>query len=115
MATERPSTRYSQPGVIAIDDVLIDHDGQFIKDVGWFWDHSEQCDELSPSEIASRFQIEGEAGLEATINGEVWVLDDKGSLARQEDEDGKKNNWFPRSIWQNLNGKRRRKKRRKIE
>lgn len=47
-----------------------------------------QCDELSPSEIASRLQIEGESGLEATINGEVWVLDNKGSLARQEDEDG---------------------------
>jgi hypothetical protein len=27
---------------IAIDNVLIDHDGKFIKDVGWFWDHSEQ-------------------------------------------------------------------------
>ena len=36
-----PSTRYSDRGVIAIDDVLIDHDGKFIKDVGWFWDHAE--------------------------------------------------------------------------
>ena len=35
------STRYSDRGVIAIDNVLIDHDGKFIKDVGWFWDHAE--------------------------------------------------------------------------
>ena len=35
------STRYSDQGVIAIDDVLIDHHGKFIKDVGWFWDHAE--------------------------------------------------------------------------
>lgn len=37
-----PSTRYHEQGVIALDDVLIDHDGQLIADVGWFWDHAEQ-------------------------------------------------------------------------
>ena len=37
-----PSTRYHKQGVIALDDVLIDHDGKLIKDVGWFWDHAEQ-------------------------------------------------------------------------
>ncbi len=37
-----PTTRYSEHGVIAIDDVLIDHDGKLIEDVGWFWDHAEQ-------------------------------------------------------------------------
>lgn len=36
------STRYHEQGTIAIDDVLIDHEGQFIKDVGWFWDHAEE-------------------------------------------------------------------------
>ena len=36
------TTRYSDRGVIAIDDVLIDHDGKMIQDVGWFWDHAEQ-------------------------------------------------------------------------
>src|SRR3989304_2863880 len=35
------STKYTDRGVIAIDNVLIDHDGQFIKDVGWLWDHAE--------------------------------------------------------------------------
>jgi hypothetical protein len=36
-----PSTRYDEEGVIALDDVLIDHDGKRIEDVGWFWDHAE--------------------------------------------------------------------------
>ncbi len=36
------STRYHKQGIIALDDVLIDHDGKLIKDVGWFWDHAEQ-------------------------------------------------------------------------
>lgn len=35
------STRYDEQGVIALDDVLIDHDGKRIEDVGWFWDHAE--------------------------------------------------------------------------
>ena len=38
---EDPATRYSDRGVIALDDVLIDHDGKLIEDVGWFWDHAE--------------------------------------------------------------------------
>ena len=37
-----PTTRYSDQGVIALDDTLIDHDGKFIKDVGWFWDHAKE-------------------------------------------------------------------------
>ncbi len=36
---EDSATRYSPRGVIAIDDVLIDHDGKLIEDVGWLWDH----------------------------------------------------------------------------
>ncbi|REJ69525.1 MAG: IS701 family transposase [Planctomycetota bacterium] len=38
---EDVATRYSDRGVIALDDVLIDHDGKLIEDVGWFWDHAE--------------------------------------------------------------------------
>jgi hypothetical protein len=37
-----PDTRYSRQGVIPIDNVLIDHDGKYIEDVGYFWDHAEQ-------------------------------------------------------------------------
>ena len=38
---EESSTRYSERGVIPIDNVLIDHDGKLIEDVGWFWDHAQ--------------------------------------------------------------------------
>ena len=44
---EDSTTRYSDQGVIAIDDVLIDHDGKFIKDVGWFWDHAESRNKIA--------------------------------------------------------------------
>ncbi len=36
-----PSTRYSDHGVIPIDNTLIDHHGECIQDTGWFWDHAE--------------------------------------------------------------------------
>jgi hypothetical protein len=39
---EDPSTRYSDQGVIPIDNTLIDHAGECIADVGWFWDHVEE-------------------------------------------------------------------------
>ena len=35
-----PDTRYSDHGTIALDNTLIDHTGQLIDDVGWFWDHA---------------------------------------------------------------------------
>ena len=37
-----PTTRYSEQGIIPIDNTLIDHDGELIPDVGWFWDHVEE-------------------------------------------------------------------------
>lgn len=37
-----PDTRYAAHGVIPIDNVLIDHEGKFIEDVGWLWDHADQ-------------------------------------------------------------------------
>ncbi len=39
---KQPDTRYSKQGVIAMDNVLIDHEGKLIEDVGWFWDHADQ-------------------------------------------------------------------------
>ena len=36
------STRYSARGVIAIDNTLVDHHGEMIEDVGWFWDHADK-------------------------------------------------------------------------
>ena len=39
---ESPDTRFSMHGVIPIDNVLVDHTGKLIEDVGYFWDHAEQ-------------------------------------------------------------------------
>jgi len=39
---EDSSTQFSDRGVIAIDNVLIDHYGKTIEDVGYFWDHAEE-------------------------------------------------------------------------
>src|SRR3954452_22508349 len=37
-----PSTRYSDQGVIPIDNTLIDREGQLIPDAGWYWDHADE-------------------------------------------------------------------------
>lgn len=39
---QAPPTRYSARGVIAMDNTLVDHEGELIEDVGWFWDHADQ-------------------------------------------------------------------------
>ena len=44
---ESPDTRYSTQGVIPIDNVLIDHSGKCIEDVGYFWDHAEQRNKIA--------------------------------------------------------------------
>ena len=36
------TTRYSDQGVIAIDNTLIDRAGMLIPDAGWLWDHAEE-------------------------------------------------------------------------
>jgi len=52
-----PSTRYHKQGVIALDDVLIDHDGKLIKDVGWFWDHAEQRYKIAHDDLFARLRL----------------------------------------------------------
>lgn len=44
---KRSETRFTDRGVIPLDDVLIDHDGKFLQDVGWFWDHAEQRNKIA--------------------------------------------------------------------
>ena len=56
---ESPDTRYSHQGVIAIDDVLIDHDGQLIQDVGWFWDHAEQRNKIAHDDLIANYVCTG--------------------------------------------------------
>ena len=42
-----PSTRYSEQGVIPIDNTLVDRDGLLIPDAGWFWDHAEERNKIA--------------------------------------------------------------------
>lgn len=42
-----PATRYSDQGVIPIDNTLIDRDGLLIPDAGWFWDHAEERNKIA--------------------------------------------------------------------
>jgi DDE superfamily endonuclease len=42
-----PSTRYSDHGVIPIDNTLIDREGMLIPDAGWFWDHAEERNKIA--------------------------------------------------------------------
>lgn len=50
-----PATRYSDGGVIAIDNVLIDHDGKMIHDVGYFWDHAEQRHKIAHDYLIANY------------------------------------------------------------
>jgi hypothetical protein len=56
---EDPATRYSNRGVIAVDDVLIDHDGKLIEDVGWFWDHAEQRHKIAHDWLFANYVCSG--------------------------------------------------------
>jgi hypothetical protein len=49
------STCYSERGVIAIDNVLIDHSGKQIEDVGYFWDHAEKRNKIAHDYIISNY------------------------------------------------------------
>ena len=42
-----PTTRYSDQGVIPIDNTLIDRDGMLIPDAGWYWDHAEERNKIA--------------------------------------------------------------------
>ena len=52
---QRPSTRYSACGVIAIDNTLVDHHGKMIEDAGWFWDHSEQRHKIAHDYVIANY------------------------------------------------------------
>lgn len=48
---QSPDTRYTERGVIALDNVLIDHSGKLIEDVGYFWDHAEQRHKIAHDDL----------------------------------------------------------------
>jgi len=56
---KEPSTRYSEQGVIPIDNTLIDRDGQLIPDAGWFWDHAEERNKIAQDYIFVNYVCTG--------------------------------------------------------
>ncbi len=50
-----PKTRYSDSGVIALDNVLIDHSGKHIEDVGYFWDHADQRNKIAHDYLIANY------------------------------------------------------------
>lgn len=54
-----PSTRYSDQGVIAIDNTLIDRDGLLIPDAGWFWDHAEERNKIAQDYLFANYVCAG--------------------------------------------------------
>ena len=52
---KEPSTRYSDQGVIAIDNTLIDRDGLLIPDAGWFWDHAEERNKIAQDYLFANY------------------------------------------------------------
>jgi hypothetical protein len=52
---QEPSTRYSEQGVIPIDNTLVDHHGELMHDVGWFWDHAEERYKIAHDYIMANY------------------------------------------------------------
>jgi DDE superfamily endonuclease len=50
-----PATRYSDQGVIAIDNTLIDRDGLLIPDAGWYWDHAEERNKIAQDYLFANY------------------------------------------------------------
>ena len=65
---EDSTTRYSDQGVITIDDVLIDHNGKFIKDVGWFWDHAESHNKIAHDYLFVNIRLHQRQALSAGVS-----------------------------------------------
>ncbi|GMU26278.1 MAG: hypothetical protein AMXMBFR16_11830 [Candidatus Uhrbacteria bacterium] len=49
------STRYTQHGVIAIDNTLIDHEGKLIADVGWFWAQADKRHLIAHDDLIANY------------------------------------------------------------
>ncbi len=74
---ERPSTRYSGRGVIAIDNTLVGHSGDKIEDVGWFWDHSDQRYRIAHDYVIAHY---------VCTSGKYYPLEFRRFRKRQEGE-----------------------------
>jgi len=50
-----PQTRYSERGIIPIDNTLVDHAGKLIEDVGYYWDQAEQRHKIAHDYLIANY------------------------------------------------------------
>jgi hypothetical protein len=55
MMQEDEDTQFHRRGVVGIDDVLVDKYGKFIKNVGYFYDHSQQRSKLAMDMVIANY------------------------------------------------------------
>src|SRR5208337_3666510 len=53
--SSRTLLRYSDQGVIPIDNTLIDRDGMLIPDAGWYWDHAEERNKIAQDYLFANY------------------------------------------------------------
>ena len=56
---KEPDTRYSDQGVIAIDNTLVDRTGMLIPDAGWFWDHAQERNKIAQDDLFANYVCTG--------------------------------------------------------
>jgi hypothetical protein len=52
---QQKKTKYHERGVIAIDNVLVDHEGKLIEDAGFFWDHAEHRHKIAHDYLIANY------------------------------------------------------------
>lgn len=50
-----PQTRYSERGIIPIDNTLVDHAGKLIEDAGYYWDHAEKRHKIAHDYLIANY------------------------------------------------------------
>ena len=75
-----PSTRYSEQGVIALDNVLIDHTGKLIEDAGYFWDHAQERYKIAHDYLIANY---------VCTSGKHYPLEFRRFVKRQDCQDRK--------------------------
>jgi DDE superfamily endonuclease len=50
-----PQTRYSERGIIPIDNTLVNHAGKLIEDAGYYWDHAEKRHKIAHDYLIANY------------------------------------------------------------
>lgn len=78
------ATRYGPRGVVALDNVLVDHDGTCIEDVGYFWDHGEHRAKLAHDLLMANY---------VCASGKHYPLEVRRFVKREQSPDAEKDSF----------------------